>query len=1190
VPKKEKEDKKKKSASKPTTPLSLIRGAMGHQTDWGPLLRALESVKGDAPAIQFEDLFGLASISPMLSLAYPASHPISSALPFIQAVSRLEPVDFYKELAWALTALSYSAERIQAFIKYRDIYFKATSAGRTGEAILTLNKIDKNCGMSLWSIENRIALLSLQGGFENQRTFVSALNTKYKRTFISFFATNISERNETRVSLEGFENRLRERARSWTIKSDQIDYIFYKLLGTSSNSLISAANLISFEGSSSAIDLYETVLDQLCAVHSNPNIKIDPVVHSIRTFGELLEDHCLRHLELLYLRDKPDVPSTQAIEVQPALELFLQGRYDNCVDLVNAILSDGEVEGDVVSLAAQLGALGYAVRCRSQGLASAYIRHLSSYLRYGPESTESAENIRKLSLNFRHIPYTASLGKYAETDRRFSLIPMTITAAVRSKRVTPCSFIALTSKTGTVFENRSLQSLAWHFEIVSKGLSSSSSREEFSAEVTNCAGYEKKVSAQNFGQAIGHLDALELSPHTYFSREAMLLKAWALFNDGLIVECLVHSVRTAVSLPALRNVLPIDAVLRSRGFKELKELQREPVLSIGLKMYIERTDDRFKEVALQVAWKQFLKQYGIEKPSELDVRIGEFNLEEIVYFLREVCVQEVMELGSAFNSPNTLDEERLQICVLLTRIDPPRADDYNTEIIELTRRLSIEEGVKHVESSRVYVDIFGLERWASIRLQESFLRYMDYAAAGLQASAAELEKKLVKMLKGGMNSRDVSNFLDSYDVTADSILAEIIEEASTAFMSLPRYGLDAFLGSRVRHGSLEGAFRGSLERRKLVTKRESASGNYDKNAHWSDLGQKEKPFEQAKVDETLKNFCRGVDSLIDMAVTRYVYVRTDANQDGLISLWPNDELRRQSIQRWLIDVKLKLQPGATAGQLVNYCVATFFWPLLDQSLEGIRRFVVDHLGGEICKLLQQLQSDITNTVGAERAAGFISHVRAAQHDVKDAGEMIAEWFVTQQKNQNQLSFQMKTAIEIGLKSTQRIRQHFHPTIHWDVDPRANVTLHTSAFEIISDISFLIFGNVSEHAGFPERGLATDPKPGIHITLLFREPNLIDIRVESDIGEDADESQIVKNLEIAKAQISARNFEESSKKKRGTGLVRLASTLNYEGVDDKVVDFGLTSNLRFYVYLSAPQFYYTVTNQSKVLDEKENTFS
>jgi hypothetical protein len=1158
--KKDKEEKhrqaRKTSASKPTTPLNALRGAIGFRKEWSPLRKALDRAKEDASPKLYPDLLQLASISPMVRFAFPASKP-AQKIESVQSVIRLEPVSFYKEVAWVLTALQNASNVLRAFIPLRDEYIAQVMQGEFGLAFLTLNKIDKVCGPSFWAVETRIALMTRAGGFDNQKSYVKAITANHPRSYLAFFAANVGERNEARVTLGGFESRLRDRMSGWSLREPERDYLYYKLLGRMDDSFPKAASLLSSEASSSTIDLYESAITILCAVLTNPSLRRGDVLPMLSKLDGL-EDHCVRNLKIAYGADCTS--SVECSEQPTYLEHFLRGDYERAAKHAARALSGLEQSHSAIGVASRLRALTVAVDVGSRSFAGDLLTLLEKFNSHTENTDPIAEEIEKHCLNFRHVPVASSLAADVQRANPRAPLSLTVETAVRQKKLTVDALNKLRQP--------------WPKQ------ESSRRWEQCSALATETCAYFQVAQALHDGAAPDEagLQRLENSSHPFLAREAAVFRAWDWFRRGYILEALEKSVNCIVRWPGTARELPLVEIISLRGFRELKQLKDNLVLPIAFQMYIVATGDRSKEVSLKVAWKQFLQHHLVSLPSELKPLASQLGLTqpELNYFLKHVCIQDVMELGKAFSKPSDLDEERLRICLWLAELATEHAD-VDAEILELTRRLSIEEGVRRVESTRIYVDFFGLEKWAQVTLRESFLRYLDYVSAGLAASVAELEKKLLEMLKRGGKVPDVITFLDDIDLSADTILADLIDRAAVAFMTLPRYGLDAFLGSRVRHGSLEGAFRSPLEHRRLVTKIGSRTGEYEANTFWADLCDDQQ--RKGKVDSVLRKFSRSVDSLIDNAVNRYVYVLTETNKDGLITLWQSEQVKRQLLQAWVIDVKIHLTPTATITDLLSHCVVNFFWPALNQSLQVIRSFVTDQLSGGILTLLQALDIEVKGIVGAERCGGFSNHVKAACSDVEAAAVKVSQWFVTPQQSEIQLIFTMKSALEIGMQSTQRIHANFEPVVQWEVEDGANVPLSARAFEVVN-IAFLIFGNVARHSGYPQRGLSSDPRPGIDIAIRLGESNeTIEFLVESDIGPDADEAQIRANVEAAKASIAERKYDEVARRRRGTGLVRLASTLNYEGADDRILDFGVTDALRFYVSISAPKYYFVVDPNS-----------
>ena len=486
---------------------------------------------------------------------------------------------------------------------------------------------------------------------------------------------------------------------------------------------------------------------------------------------------------------------------------------------------------------------------------------------------------------------------------------------------------------------------------------------------------------------------------------------------------------------------------------------------------------------------------------------------------------------------------------------------------------SIEEGVRQVDSSRVYVDVVGIERWCQSTLEESFLRYLDYAGAGLQETVDELQQQLVQIARKGHKLREIEDFLDSYDVSADSILQDVIETAATAFMTLPRYGLDAFLGSRVRHGSLEGIFRSRLEGLNLVTKIDSRTREYEANEYWLSAIQFGDDAKRLGFSRILGTLSKSVDVILDNAVGRYVYVRSDANQDGLISLWHSDESKRQRLLRWVIQAKLTLagQGDVTLGQFVSYCAYTLFWPALSTSLERVQRFAMEDLTNALMKSLDDAERGAESLVSSPQLVGFKTRLRAARTEVSNAAAKLASWFHLPSEPAKRSSYSLRTAIEIGVRSTSLIWPNFNiDVVDWKVEEAANVTVLADAYEFINDVAYLIFGNIAKHSGYFDSKASNLDAPKVEIRI-SRESDRIQVCVDSPVASHVDMDNIRASVDKAKADIAARRYDEVDRKKRGTGLVRMATTLNYEGDDDRTLDFGLVNETRFFVRFSLPLY-------------------
>lgn len=1157
--------KKTKSASKPTDPLSRIRGAIGDRKSWSPIHAALDSVKNDAQPVDYDRLLSLARISPMAAVALPAVG-VGRRVSGVQAIAPLDTSSLYREVAWAATLISANSKQITSFIQLRDDFEKYLLLGRYGEAILAINKVEKVCGLSLWSIENRIVLLMRQGGFENLRTYVSFITTTYKRSFLAFFAANIRERNESRVSAKGYERRLRDRAKTWNIEEAQRDYIFFRLLAQMPGSLDGAASILSFEAASSTIDLYETLITLLAHLSQFPGLKGEKILRALEQITHI-PDHCISNLMYVF-NDSGFEPRKDPTYLQH----FLSGRYSASAEELNKYLIDNPSDALGIVTCCMLGLIS-DTKFQTFGDIVPELRRLFYELKGQPgKDTDPSDELEKLSRNLRHVSIARTIAVLGGSHENLSMFRIDRETAVRTPARSVQSLTAMTPKSLSApsdTDDKSESGFSFRFHLIAtKG---EDGHPSLSNEAKHLALTAYHSRNHRYEHALSTLAKLKESNEAFFREEASIQEAWLLFRSGQILEALENSVRIAIARPTQDRALPIREIIRPRGFRELKQAQDRLLLPIAFFQYGLLVEDGTKDVALKVAWKQLLKSYGVTRPSELKIHSQHFDRGELIYFLRFVCVQEVMELGNAFNSPADLDAERLQICLLLRELDQTNVHEYDAEVLELTRRSSIEEGVRQVDSSRVYVDVVGIERWCQANLGESFLRYLDYAGAGLQASVGDLERRLVEIIRSGAKINEIETFLDSYDISADSILQDVLEAIATAFMTLPRYGLDAFLGSRVRHGSLEGIFRSPLERLKLITKIDSRTSEYEENEYWLTSLQIQDDAKRKSISRTFKALSKNVDALIDSAVSRYVHVRSESHKEGLISLWKSEEIRRQYLLRWVIQAKVGLSPQSTLSQFVNYCCYSLFWPSLGASLELVQRFCRDELSAAIIRCIEAAEKEIAAVLPHDRITGLAARIRTAKMEVVASANKSASWFRVPKEPSADSSYSLKTAIEIGVQSTRMIWRNFEVEVDWRVEESANVQLLTGAFEIINDAAFLIFGNIAKHSGFFNSPDTPAYIPQVTIEIHRGLGAAIAVCVKSEIANGVNTGLIEDSVADAKATIVSRQYEEVVSRKRGTGLVRLASTLNHENNEDKTLDFGIDDTKMFYVTFSLPTY-------------------
>jgi hypothetical protein len=423
-------------------------------------------------------------------------------------------------------------------------------------------------------------------------------------------------------------------------------------------------------------------------------------------------------------------------------------------------------------------------------------------------------------------------------------------------------------------------------------------------------------------------------------------------------------------------------------------------------------------------------------------------------------------------------------------------------------------------------------------------------------------------MKKKVSQSAVQSYIESYDITADSLLEEMLSALGIAFLSLPRYGLDSFLSSRVRHGSLVINLRGCLERFNLITKVNSQTNEYEPNHHW--LQSVFEPCLAANaeaLDKAFRRFAHETDRILSHTVTEVVHVRSEQKASGILGFSENLHSRGTLIKGWVIASKVALAT-VSVPNFVNWAVETLYWPAMTNSLMHAQEFIRRDLAGQLHHALDTLKGDVQK-VAPESCGWLVSNIESARDELTQSAERVSKWFAPPRQSELDYNYTVRTGMEIGLRSYQTLDPSFQPEIIWDIPDDADAKLSSGGFGLLNDLSFLIFGNVRKHAGFGPKFGKDDEAAKMKVMARLGGPRSVDILVSNGLSAQCDRREIQRNVDHAKSEIAARRFDSAEKKTSRSGLVRLAGTLDYENFDDKSLDFGFDEEGEFFVRVTLP---------------------
>ena len=287
----------------------------------------------------------------------------------------------------------------------------------------------------------------------------------------------------------------------------------------------------------------------------------------------------------------------------------------------------------------------------------------------------------------------------------------------------------------------------------------------------------------------------------------------------ITADLIVDNIYTSLFIPWDKLINYID-----NGPSEIRKNICTPILYYVYAYYIDRT----KKDDLGIVCNDFFMFENIERPSTMSIFADKYDKKLLIYFLKNICTPKIMDDSlCVFENTQERDQERVEICNLLTHIDSTNSKIYENEIREITQKLMINKELKIIDESRIHVNVDGIrDRLNNAdnsgnrfdkRLNNEFQRYLFYQD--------ERTNQWIKVIKG---EEDSAEKFKEFHNTSSRLLKELIFKIRDAFVSSDEYGLNGYLSLNIRHNTLDDELRSPFHKSMLCKKRYTRKSVYNK--------------------------------------------------------------------------------------------------------------------------------------------------------------------------------------------------------------------------------------------------------------------------------------------------------------------------------------------------------------------------
>lgn len=1072
------------------------------------------------------ELYKRPILTKLLGREKPLNELESEKLPF---------VDINSELLWAKSILKEHSSSILDFLKFSDSYSENLLLGNYQLCFEILDEIENEFGFSLWLIKNKISLIQLLKGLEEQKKYSQSIRASLKNGSLTNYVVYwVSIRNEEQTSANRFKTQIETYLNKLNSETQlgYKDYLQYHLLGITQSKLENFIHVLRLSYSNSLIDYYEAYVATIY------NMTIDEKhIHKIsNTFNYsnfLKGDYRLDFLNNLFFKQPLDLNSVSSEIYDRILTSHSDGieRYLDDMSFsvhnspLNIILSSyiKSINHRNEDLLTDQKLLKEKIKFKD-----IVIDNLSKIISKGSNNaTKEYNELSKIVLNFNSFNWVSSILLVLSQENNYlesSILGQQINV-FRSAILHPYYLIFSSTilNYGNVVENLFENSISLSYHKSISNLVVSNDLININSDFIHYLNAIVSFNQKDYSNSLKYGELLKSSSDDYFIRRGygFLSNSYLQLKD-YTSTCQIIS-ENLLTDKNHTNFLPLKDFSDSieSGTEEWNKLNHIIDFSIVLDWCVKSVNKNL-EMNRRFAYEDFLIKNGFDKPSELRSFIGNFDVNKLIYYLRHICLESIMETSSVFEGGSkAVLEERLLICRILFEIDKDNENIHKLEIKELLRRQIISSRRQEVDQSRIYVDIQGIKEWAKVELNESYNRYLSYLRLDIRNNL-NAELKVEKEL---YSKSDIETPIDE----VFSLFKYIFEEIRSVYLSVDM-GLDRFISTRIRHGELERTMRIPIQNHKLITKRSTKDGPYQPNIHWISEFKREQSL--VNVDSIFNNFSKSYDELIFNIANEYLQIKKYNKQKGLFDFNFSDE-----------DLKLiteRITPDTPFEECISIIIY-FLETRLILSLVSIRDFINNICKQNAKQLLNQLNEKISSQVNYSLIE-FERALASARTDLSLQFDRIIEWFVPPTSG-NSTPFVIEDAIAVAEEIIKEDNPNF---IVKYLTEESSLQIH-GQLPIFVDIFINIFENIVKRSGLEV------PKGEIKIEEqeLDQDVHFYTINISNEISNLIDIENLKSNLEAKKTLLDTGNYTEYLAKEGNSGLFKIHKS---------VTDFNLGGEL------------------------------
>nr|WP_298331958.1 hypothetical protein [uncultured Christiangramia sp.] len=921
------------------------------------------------------------------------------------------------ELNWLVHLFEKFAGQINNFLEYKIQFENNFLRGDYNIAAKSLNNITK-ISKSYWGLENNFLQTQYQNGLEyNFKLLNSFKELKVQDAKFYYLVPFFSNKVEEDISYFSYLNSI-EHILNWGIDEDYKSYFSYRLnpIGHTYGNL---SGLLWAANNHSLIDkylLYKSVVSNIL-VSTESKGDYEYLKEHFNYLSSCIHDPFFKNA-LFVGFNEVSVLETNEIELS-IYDHFTKGEYDSAISLSKSYLEkDINFRVMEVFVKSHLHLTKKLVKISNENsLLNTILGLIYTVLSRNEKSNEAVIDLLTIANAISSFDIANALVLFlSQHINKKQSLEQNIVAYLFSKTPNPLFFdIFETLETKKLYLENYIPQNSLTGSFFKKLIEKHPTINELNIPNYRSSFYKAKIyfSYGEFKLCISQTEEIieRLSGINYLYEQCLKLRFDSFLELSQFDNALNLYVDNYIVNPSIVSKIESEKLSQKILDKRWKGISLNNI-NFPIFMYLSPSETHSKYIAYDL----YMRTQNTLRPSKL-AKIEDIIFEHKLFFLKNVANQKIISRKAiVFKNSTEVLKERIAICQILAKIDEKNSEEYNLEISDITQRLTVQQRIKEIDESKIYIDELGIFEKELGDVQKGFNRFKNISQllkeSNIDATGIGYDA-LYDLLKGNIDTETYKKSLRKTDIHFE-LFTQLFLEIRDKFLFSNQYGLDYYLSQRIRHGTIINQLRKSFKTHNLITTKSSKSDSYLPNSYWIN---KLEIQNHTEFEERLKIFSNRIDTVISDLKNKFIQIKTEdpkTIQAGwfdytYIPIWNSTWLYSQFIK--------EIQFFTDFEEFVN-SIFEILWQITDRNLAVIREKLKQELKTQLISELDNLEVDLKKLLPNKEGTSLFRSIAECRTNIQADVDYVITWF-NKSKNK-EIDFTFEDALNTSLQIVNNI--------------------------------------------------------------------------------------------------------------------------------------------------------------------------